>query len=190
MIESARRTSSTITWFTGDIATWSAGEPFDIVFSNAALQWVSEHDRVLPHLLKQVAPGGALAFQVPANLDAPGHRLLREIGTSTKWRTQFSKPVREWHVQKPSFYYDVLAPHTTRVELWITDYVHIVAGPEAIVEWYRGTGLRPWLAALPDDDARARFTADYLAEITSAFPRQSDGRVLFPFRRLFVIAYR
>jgi trans-aconitate 2-methyltransferase len=98
--------------------------------------------------------------------------------------------VREWHVEDASFYYDTLAAGSTHVDLWSTEYLHVVAGPEAIVEWYRGTGMRPWLDALPTACAREQFTADYLREITQAFPRQRDGRVLFPFRRFFAIAYR
>jgi trans-aconitate 2-methyltransferase len=190
MIKSARESHPTLTWVVGDIATWTADEPVDIVFSNAALQWVPDHARVLPHLLAQVAPAGVLAFQVPANIDAPGHRLLRELGHSTKWEKQFRVPVREWHVEEPSFYYEALAPHASHLELWTTDYVHILRGAEAIVDWYRGTGLRPWLEALADETARAEFIADYLKGITGAFPAQSDGNVLFPFRRLFAIAYR
>lgn len=100
------------------------------------------------------------------------------------------EPVPEWHVEEAAFYYDTLAPDATRLELWLTDYLHILPGAEAIMEWYRGTGARPWLDALPDDEARAGFMSDFLTELTPVFPPQSDGRVLFPFRRLFVIAYR
>ncbi len=192
MIATAKKDFPQRTWLVGDIATWSASADVlpDVIFSNAALQWIPDHARVLPHLFKQLAPGGALAFQVPANFNAPAHRIMRELGASATWRESFRSPVREWHVEEPPFYYNVLAPHATQLELWTTDYLHILPGPEGIVEWYRGTGLRPWLDALPNDAARTQFTADYLAEITKAFPCQSDGRVLFPFRRLFVIAYR
>jgi trans-aconitate 2-methyltransferase len=140
--------------------------------------------------LAHVVRGGAFAFQVPANLDAPGHRLLREVGGSPKWQKILRSAVREWHVETPACYYETLAPHSTHLDLWLTDYIHVLPGPRAIVDWYRGTGARPWLDALPDDTARQEFLEDYLEEITRAFPSQSDGKVLFPFRRLFVIAYR
>jgi trans-aconitate 2-methyltransferase len=190
MIESARASDPTRTWIIDDIATWTAIEPVDVVFSNAALQWVPDHGRVLPHLFAQVKPGGAFAFQVPANFDAPGHRLLREIGGSPKWQGNFQDAVREWHVEEPSFYYETLASHATRLDLWLTDYFHVLPGVASIVDWYRGTGARPWLEALPDDSARDGFLSDYLDGLTKEFSPQADGNILFPFRRLFVIAYR
>lgn len=190
MIDAATRNHPHWHWLVGDIGTWSTATPFDIVFSNAALQWVPDHRSCLPHLFQGVAPGGALAFQVPANLGAPAHRLMRELGASARWAASFRGVVREWHVEEPPFYYDVLAPLAQRVELWTTEYIHVLPDAKAIVEWYRGTGLRPWLDPLPDDVSRQRFLADYQEMIDVAYPRQPDGRVLFPFRRLFVIAYR
>jgi trans-aconitate 2-methyltransferase len=190
MLAAAGAAHPDITWQIGDISQWSPAQPFDLVFSNAAFQWIPDHGGTLPRLFAHVAAGGALAFQVPADVDAPAHRLLREIGGSALWRKMFREPVREWHVEKPSFYYDTLAPHAMRVELWATDYFHVLPGPEAVAEWYRGTGARPWLDALPDEEARAGFMDDFLRELTAVFPPQSDGRVLFPFRRMFVIAYR
>jgi trans-aconitate 2-methyltransferase len=189
MIAAARRDAPERTWILGDIASWT-GDPFDLVFSNAALQWVPDHARVYPRLLAQVAPGGALAVQMPCNFDASAHEAMRAIAARPEWRHHFSGGVREWHVHPAPFYYDVLAPHASRVDLWETEYFHVMPGPAAIVEWYKGTGLRPFLDPLPDEAARQRFLADYLDAVTTAYPSQSDGRVVFPFRRLFVIAYR
>lgn len=188
MIAAAQRDFPNGRWLTGDIATWTADAPWDVVFSNAALQWVPDHAALLPRLLTQVAPGGVLAVQMPANFDAPAHRLMRELGATAKWRRHFPAAPREWAVQDAAFYYDLLAPLTARFDLWHTDYLHVMPGPEAIIEWYQGTGLRPWLDALPGDAERADFLADYGALIAAAFPRRPDGRVLFPFRRLFFIA--
>lgn len=190
MIAAARLEFPQGHWREGDIGSWAGETPYSVVFTNAALQWVPHHARLFPHLLAQVAPGGALAVQMPANLDAPTHRLMRELGASPRWRDFFRTSVRDWQVEEPAFYYDTLAPHAAKLDLWLTDYMHIMTGPEAIVEWYRGTGLRPWLDALPGESERAQFLADYLREITAAYPRQADGRVLFPFRRLFLVAYR
>jgi trans-aconitate 2-methyltransferase len=161
-----------------------------VIFSNAALQWVPDHRREIPRLFTHIAAGGALALQMPANFDAAPHRLLRELATSVAWRSHFHALPREWHVHPPEFYYDALAPHATRVELWMTDYLHVLDGLDGIVEWYRGTGLRPWLDALPDDTTRTNFLGAYRARLVPYFPPRVDGRVLFPFRRLFVIAYR
>lgn len=190
MLAAARQEFPHGTWIDGDIATWKADTPCDVVFSNAALQWVPDHRREFPRLLAQVAPGGALAVQMPANADAPPHRLMRELAASAAWRAFFPVPPREWHVHPPEFYYDILAPHASRLDLWATDYFHVLAGLDSIIEWYRGTGLRPWLDALPDDATREQFLGAYRARLVPYFPTRADGRVLFPFRRLFLVAYR
>jgi trans-aconitate 2-methyltransferase len=190
MLAAAQKDHPQWEWFRADIATWRADAPFDLVFSNAALQWVDNHAGVLPLLLNQVAPGGALAFQVPANLDSPPQRLMREIADSATWREQFTAPPREWFVHGPEFYYDALSSQAKRVDLWVTEYHHVLPNVDAVIDWYRGTGLRPWLDALPDETARERFLAAYRARLAPYFPARADGRVLFPFRRLFVIAYR
>lgn len=175
-------------WEIGDIASWSASSPVDLVFSNAAVHWVDDHAALLPRLLRQVAPNGALALQVPGNFDAPAHRLMRELAASATWQDDFRKPVREWHVHEPAFYYDAVAEHAREVDLWTTDYMQVMPGPEAIVDWYKGTGLRPFLDALAEAKRKA-FMRDYLSLITEAYPRRVDGKVLFPFLRLFLIAY-
>jgi trans-aconitate 2-methyltransferase len=192
MLDAAAKTNPSITWQVGDIAAWATPDDrhYDVVFSNAALQWVPDHGTLIPRLFAQVAHGGALAFQIPTNLDAPSHRIMRELGATPHWRDTFRSPVREWHFEKPAFYYDLLAESSARIDLWSTEYIHVLAGPDALVDWYRGTGLRPWLEALPDEIAQARFLAEYQERIAEAYPRQRDGRVLFPFQRLFVIAYR
>jgi trans-aconitate 2-methyltransferase len=190
MLGTARKDYPQWEWSAGDIGTWRSDTPFDVVFSNAALQWVPDHARVFPHLLAQVAPGGALAFQVPANLDSPPQRLIREVAQSAPWRAHFATPPRDWFVHPVEFYYDTLAPHATRLDLWVTEYQHILPGVDGIIEWYRGTGLRPWLDVLPDDDARTLFLAAYRARLAPYFPARTDGKILFPFRRLFAIAYR
>ena len=98
--------------------------------------------------------------------------------------------VREWFTHETEFYYDALAAEAERVEVWTTEYLHVMPGVEAIVEWYKGTGMRPFLEALPDDAARGRFTTEYLEAIRGVYEARRDGRVLFPFRRVFVVAYR
>jgi trans-aconitate 2-methyltransferase len=190
MLAAARKDCPQGHWQEGDIAAWAAAEPFDLVFSNAAMQWIPNHAKVVPQQFAQVAQGGAWAMQIPANLGAPPHRIIRELALSASWRDKFRAPTREWRPEIPAFYYDTLAPLAVRVDIWETEYLHVLPNVDAIVEWYRGTGLRPWLDALADDDARTKFLADYRNALAPEFPPQSDGRVLFPFRRLFVIAYR
>lgn len=198
MIDAARRDwpadrTPAPRWEVGDIASWRAGddEQCDVAFSNAALQWVSDHRALYPHLLAQVAPGGALAVQVPYNYDAAPHRIAREIAASAGWRNRFpSEGVREWHVHHAEYYYDLIAPHAARIDLWETEYLQVMENVEAIVAWYQGTGLRPYLQALAVPEDRERFLAEYRDALRPSFPARVDGKVLFPFRRLFLIAYR
>ena len=190
MLTTARQNHPTISWEKGAIESWSPAENYDVVFSNAALQWVPNHGSLLPRLFSHVSTGGALAFQVPADPHAVPHRLMREVANSTKWREKFPQHPREWHVEDVAFYYDTLSRTAKRIDLWTTEYTHILDGVSGIVEWYRGTGLRPWLDALSNDDERDRFLADYTTAISKAYSPQHDGKVLFPFKRLFVIAYR
>ena len=174
-------------WMEAAIEPWLDGEDcFDVVFSNAALQWVPDHLDAFPRLMARVAAGGALAVQMPDNFDAEAHRLMRAVAS----RFPAAASVREWFAHEAGFYYDALAPVAARVELWTTEYFHVMDGPDDIVEWYKGSGMRPFLDALSSDAERARFTADYLTALRGGYPARHDGRVLFPFRRLFIVAYR
>jgi trans-aconitate 2-methyltransferase len=189
MIAAARRDAPQRTFVAGDIATWTSEAPFDLVFSNAALHWVPDHAATYPRLFSHVAPGGALASQVPYNGASPAHEAMRTVAARPAFRHRFSGGVREWHVHPASFYYDVLAPRAARIDIWETEYLQVMPDAGAIVEWYKGTGLRPFLDLLPEEAERTAFLAEYLEAIRAAYPPQPDGRVLFPFRRLFVVAY-
>lgn len=189
MLAAARESVPDVDWVEEDISNWRPAEKFHLVFSNAALQWVSNHAELFPRLMANVAPGGALAVQMPANYhDAPAHRLMREIAGSSRWKNLLPR-VRTWHVQELPFYFDALSPLASRLELWSTQYIHILAGPQEIVEWYRGTGLRPYLDALTAPADRESFLAQYQAAVAAAYPPQRDGKVLFPFSRIFLIAW-
>jgi trans-aconitate 2-methyltransferase len=190
MLAAARLEHPDWNWVAADIAEWKADIPFELVFSNAALQWVPNHESEFPRLLEQVAAGGAFAVQMPANFEAPPHALMRALAAQPEWRGLFLSAPREWHVHPPEFYYDVLAQKTSWLDIWTTEYVHVLESVDHIVEWYRGTGLRPFLDALPADDSRERFLAEYRGLLSHEFVPRPDGRILFPFRRLFVVAYR
>ncbi len=113
------------------------------------------------------------------------------MAASQAWRDRFpASGIREWHVHDLATYHDIIAAAAATVDLWQTEYLHILADAAAIVEWYKGTGLRPFLEALADDEQRADFTAQYLERIRRAYPVRSNGRVILPFRRLFLIAYQ
>jgi trans-aconitate 2-methyltransferase len=193
MIAAARKSYPQMNWQTGDIAAWAEKnrQPHDIVFSNAALQWVENHAALFPKLLTRVAGGGALAIQMPGNFDAPAHGIMREMAASPAWRGHFPPAgIREWHVHDLPAYHDILAPVAATVDFWETEYLHVMEDAAGIVEWYKGTGLRPFLDALANEELRARFMAEYLERIRRAYPVRGDGRVIFPFRRLFLVAYQ
>jgi trans-aconitate 2-methyltransferase len=192
MIAAARKAEPAREWRVSDIGSWATSDDakYDLVFSNAALQWVNDHATTFPQLMKRVTPGGALAIQMPGNVNAPAHRLMRELADSSEWRDQFpAGGVREWHVHDLPSYYDILTPYAATLDLWETDYLQVMENAEAIVQWYSGTGLRPWLDHLPKQSQKDAFLSDYTDRCRIAYPARNDGRVLFPFRRLFIIAY-
>jgi trans-aconitate 2-methyltransferase len=190
MLVAARAAHPDWQWQHGDIARWTPPTPCDVIFSNAALQWVPDHAHVLPQLFAHVAPGGALAVQIPAHLESPVHRAMVAVAQHPAWRDRMSEATAAITVETPSIYYDLLQPCAARIELWVTEYQHVLDGPAAVIDWMAGTGLRPFLQALANDAERARFRAMLLPGVEKGYPRHADGHVLFPFRRLFVVAYR
>jgi trans-aconitate 2-methyltransferase len=139
--------------------------------------------------MDDLAPGGALAVQMPDNLDEPSHRAMEESAQAGPWRSRFSDSVRRAPFPSAESYYDRLAPKSARVDLWRTTYYHVMTGPDAIVDWVRATGLRPYLDRVPEA-MRKDFLTDYTARIARAYPMRSDGRVLLAFPRLFIVAVK
>jgi trans-aconitate 2-methyltransferase len=161
----------------------------DVVISNATLQWVPEHRRLLPQWAQQLNDDGWLAFQVPSNFDAPSHRLMRELAGSARWRERLRGVLRGSDtVDTPAAYLDLLAGEGLAVDAWQTEYQHVLQGPDPVLEWVRGTALRPVLAVLSDDEA-AEFNAEYAALLQAAYPAQPYGTV-FGFLRTFVVAHK
>jgi trans-aconitate 2-methyltransferase len=174
----------------GDLRDWAPAGPVDVLVSNATLQWVPDHLVVLPHLVDAVRPGGWLAFQVPANFGDPSHTAMSEVATSARWSAAFEGRDRARPaVETGLTYLERLAGLGCVVDAWETTYLHVLPGPDAVVRWVSGTGLRPYLQALAGDDERAEFVADYRALVQRAYPERPWGTVL-PFRRVFVVAQR
>lgn len=190
MLETARQEYPNGIWEVGDAGSWRAAEPFDLVFSNAMLHWLPDPEGTCRHWLDQLRPGGALAVQVPAHYDSPVHRQTLEVANHPAWSDRMQGARIAATHRSPAFFYDVLVPLVSRLDLWETIYYHALAGPEGVVEWFRGTGLRPFLAALSSDEERQLFEHMLLQRYTAAYPRRPNGQVLFPFRRLFFVAYR
>lgn len=190
MLEKARGRVPGARFAEADAATWTPDEPVDLIFSNAALQWLSDHETLLPRLMAQLAPGGVLAVQMPDNQDEPSHARMRDVARRPAFAEALADVVdSRTRISSIEKTYDLLAPHAARVDVWRTTYVHPLAGPQAIVEMISSTGLRPFLDAL-DETARPVFLAEYEAEIAAAYPPAVDGRVLFRFPRLFFVAVR
>lgn len=186
MLARARRDLPALDWVEADLGGWQAAQPVDLLFANAVLHWLPRHETLLPRLLRMLRPGGVLALQMPANDDEPSHRLMREL--PGPWQARLQQVGGRTQVAGPDFYYDVLAPHAARVDIWRTTYEQVMPDPAAIVEWVQGSGLRPYLDALPIEAERQDFLAAYSAAIDAAYPRRADGRRLFTFPRLFVVA--
>jgi trans-aconitate 2-methyltransferase len=164
-------------------------EDTDVLVSNAMLQWVPEHRDLLARWAGELRPDGWLAFQVPANFDAPSHRLMREVGARPRWRERLAGTLRdELAVLEPAEYLGLLRAVGLQVNAWQTTYLHVLAGPDPVLEWVRGTGLRPILQSLSTADA-SDFCAEYALELRAAYPAQPYGTV-FPFRRTFVVAHK
>ena len=191
MIEAARRRLPRIRFAVEDLQAWKDAGPFDVVLANAVLQWVPHHDSLLPALVAKLAPGGALAVQMPDNLDEPAHRLMREVAADGPWAAKLATaPAARAPSLSAVWYYELLRPLCSKVDLWRTTYYHLLrGGAEAVVEWFRGSGLRPFLEPLNTFECAA-FLERYTAAIAKAYPRLADGSVLLPFPRLFLTAIR
>jgi trans-aconitate 2-methyltransferase len=165
--------------------------PFDVILANAVLQWLPEHATLLPSLIDRLAPGGALAVQMPDNLEEPAHRLMRETAADGPWATKLAAAaMARPPVESADWYYRLLRPLCARVDLWRTTYFHALpGGAAAIVEWFKGSGLRPFLEPL-DAAERAAYLARYAATIARVYPTLADGGVLLPFPRMFMVAIR
>lgn len=188
MLVDARNRLPALNFELADIGAWSPTQKFDVILANAALQWLPDHATLYPHLVSQLTPGGTLAVQTPDNLDEPAHKLAREVAADGPWAGKIAS-VKHNERHAASFYYELLSKHCTTVDVWRTTYLHPLADHAAVVEWFKGSALRPFLAPLNDAE-KAAFLKDYLARISLAYPALADGTVLLPFPRLFIIATR
>ncbi len=170
-----------------DLAQWRPAEPLDLIFSNAALHWLPEHGQLFPRLLAALAPGGVLAVQMPAMHAAPLRALQDGLAASSRWAARLGGIRSAPPILEAGAYYDLLRPLTRSLDLWFTEYVHLLRGEEPVVEWAMGSSLRPYLDALPEAE-RAAFRHDYAEALRPHYPRRADGSVLLPFRRFFLIA--
>lgn len=185
MICRAKEEHPDLTFAVGDAANIEG--TYDLIFSNACLQWLPHHEELLLRLLSHLTENGALAVQMPRNTEEPLYRLIQEVADEPRWGLDTSG-LETNETLSPDAYIRILSPYSRRLELWETVYYHFLPSPEHLLEWVRGTRLRPYLQALGETHQRA-FEQEILRRATDAYPLTENGEVVFPFRRLFFIAY-
>ena len=190
MIKKAKSDFSDIEWMKGDATTFDFKKEYDVVFSNAALQWMQDHETLIPRLYRIVKAGGALAVQVPADQDSPVRRSLLSVSSRDNWSGYTSGCDRLINYRTAEYYYDILAKVSSRFDLWESVYYHILDSPAAVIEWYKGTAMRPFLERLPDDENRKKFQEEVFAGCKDQYQVRRNGKVLYPFRRIFFVAYK
>lgn len=193
MLVSARERLPAARFAWGDIATWAPASidvAPDLIYANAALQWVPDHATLIPRLFAALAPGGVLAIQMPDNRQEPTHRLMREVAAEAPWAEPIGDADRlRTELLGIGGYYDLLAPMAAKVDVWHTVYQHPMASAAAIVEWVRGTGLKPFVDRL-SSALQASYLAEYEARVAKAYPARADGKLLLEFPRMFIVAQK
>jgi len=176
-----------ISWRQADVRTWAAPAPQDLIYSNAVLHWVDDHAALFGRLMGELSLGGVLAVQMPNQFNEPSHLLMREVARSGPWADVLAPLLRKAPVAEPGAYYDSLQPHCASLNIWESTYTQIMDGDDPVLQWIGSTALKPLLEAL-DPDLAQDYRATLAAELRSAYPKQADGKTLFPFRRLFIVA--
>jgi trans-aconitate 2-methyltransferase len=190
MLRQARERLPQCKFLEADIASWQSGPRADLLFANASFQWIPDHPQVLRRLLEALPAGGVLAVQMPDNTREPSHALQREVAANGPWADNpHIKAAARRDLPAPEIYYDLLRPVCSKIDIWRSIYEHVMASPHAIVEWFKGSALQPYLSPL-DAASRERFLAVYTERITAAYQPRFDGKVLLRFPRLFVVAVR
>jgi trans-aconitate 2-methyltransferase len=190
MLAIARRREAAVDWVLADVEAFAPNTPPDLIFTNAALQWLPDHASLFPRLAGSLAEGGVLACQMPQSWRSDWHVALRETASDPRWAERLDGVRGVRPVAEPDAYYDWLSPICPQVDIWSTTYLHVLGGDDPVVDWMMGTGLRPYLDALPEPGLRAAFLDAYRDRVAEVVPMRADGVTLFPFPRLFILASR
>jgi trans-aconitate 2-methyltransferase len=188
MLAKAQEAVPTARFAAADLAVWTPPQLADLIVANAALHWIVGHRPLMVRLLGSLQPGGVFAVQMPRNHAAQSHTAIAAVVHTERWAARLAGVRSIAPVDAAVEYLRLLSPHASSVEAWETEYVHVLSGNDPVMEWTKGTALRPYLDAL-DSDATA-FLAEYSARLRAAYPPEADGRTLFPFRRAFIVAVR
>ena len=187
MLARAREAHPGVNWIEADIREWSPDEAPDLMFSNAALHWLEDHETLFPRLLSMLGPGGQLAVQMPRNYLEPGLALVNETALDGPWHTSLADTVRSIPVHEPAYYYRLLRPKVAALDIWESKFIHVLEGDNPVADWTKGAWMSPLLAALNDPE-RSDYEAEYRRRVALAYPKEPDGTTLFPFRRVFFVA--
>src|SRR5947209_9148341 len=188
MLAVAKQRAPGAAFVCADIGSWRPQAPVDLVFADSVLQWLHEHERLFTELMSWLAPGGVLAVQMPDNRQEPSHALMRLIAADGPWADRLV-PVAKTRAVIATYgdYYRWLWPLSASLDIWLTAYIHPLEGVEAIVDWFRGSALRPFLAPLSEKEQEI-FLGRYRRDLAEAYDAETDGRVLFVYPRLFMLA--
>jgi len=189
MVAAGKKAAPEVEWLHQDLGSWQPAHTYDVIYSNAALHWLPDHERLFPSLMGKVGPGGILAVQMPRNFDAPSHLLIAETALNGPWRSRVEHLVTPPPVREPGFYHSLLAPQSENIDIWETEYLQVLEGENPVKEWTKGTWLTRYLDVLEGQE-KAAFEAAYGERVAKAYPRNAQGQTLFPFRRLFIVAQR
>lgn len=187
MLRKARETTPSIEFVEGDIKTWSPEVAPDLIFSNATLHWLEDHHRLLPRLARSVNAGGVLAIQMPHNHNSPAQAAIRATAADGPWHDKLRNVQGILPVGSPADYYRILSPACRALDIWETEYLHILEGEDPVAEWHKGTALRPFLDALAEPE-RSQFFLAFSERVRKIYPKEADGRTLLPFLRIFIVA--
>ncbi len=193
MLDRAKAGGGNVDWTEADISSWTPEASPDLIYSNATLHWVEDHRSLFPKLASFLNPGGCLAVQMPLSFDAPSHRVMRKTladggkgGKPLGTEALRKRVARKW-VEDKDVYYDLLADGVRYLDIWETEYLQVLEGDDPVLEWIKATGLRPVLNGLEDTE-RERFLEIYRQRLRQAYPRKANGKTLYPFPRLFIVA--
>ena len=189
MLARARADHPTARFQQADVAAWRPRAPVDVLYSNATLHWLDDHETLFPRLLESVKPGGWLAVQMPRNFDAPSHATITETIEQGPWRAKLLPHLRRKPTREPGFYWTVLHGRCAVLDIWECEYLQALKGENPVAEFVKGSWLKQFLDRLQEPE-RSAFEQEYRARVARHYGKAPDGSTLFPFRRLFIVAQR